>query len=263
MVSTPEDVANEEAAERPLVIGVTGHRDLVPEEIPGIESAVRKLFKDLAAQFPERPLQVMSPLADGADRIVALVAEDLGIELTVPLPMAEELYSQDFESSRSWAEFGRLLGYASERTTLPLVPGSTEASVKEYGPERNRQYAEVGAWVAARCDILVAIWDGKLIDDLGGTGHVVKYRLDGEMPGYLPHASSKPERNIVFHIACSRNRVDGEPAKGLAPSQTRWLFSEGEADGKLPPAWAELLNSPVSRQPAAAPAPGRQSSGSP
>lgn len=252
MVSTPEDVANEEATERPLVIGVTGHRDLVPEEIPGIESAVRKLFEDLAAQFPERPLQVMSPLADGADRIVALVAEDLGIELTVPLPMAEELYSQDFESSRSWAEFGRLLGYASERTTLPLVPGSTAESVGEYGPERNRQYAEVGAWVAARCDILVAIWDGKLIDDLGGTGHVVKYRLDGEMPAYLPHASSKPDRNIVFHIACSRNRADGEPAKGLAPSQTRWLFSEGEAYGRLPPAWAELLNSPVSQQPAAA-----------
>jgi len=257
MVSTPEDVAHEEAPERPLVIGVTGHRDLTPEEIPGIEAAVRKLFDDLAERFPERPLQVMSPLADGADRIVALVAEDLGIELTVPLPMPENLYSQDFESSRSWAEFGRLLRYASECTTLPLVPGNTAASVRAYGPERNQQYAEAGAWVAARCDILVAIWDGKLIDDLGGTGHVVKFRRDGEMPGYVPHASSKPERNIVFHIACSRNRADGEPVKGLSPLQTRWLGSEGEVHGTFPRLWADRLKSPVSQQPAEAPSPGK------
>jgi hypothetical protein len=246
MVSAPKDVAHEEAAERPLVIGVTGHRDLVPDEIPGIEAAVRKLFKDLAERFPDRPLQVISPLAEGADRILALVAEDLGIELTVPLPMAEDLYSQDFESSRSWAEFGRLLRYASERTTLPLVPGSTAASIGEYGPERNQQYAEVGAWVAARCDVLVAIWDGKLMDDLGGTGHVVKFRRDGDMPGYVPHASSKPDVNIVFHIACSRNRAAGEPAAGLAPSQTRWLGPEDQAYDKFPLGWAELLNMPMS-----------------
>ena len=68
-------------AARPLVVGVTGHRDLIPEEVPGIEAAVRDLFEELASRFPDRKLQVMSPLAEGADRIVALVAEDLGIEL--------------------------------------------------------------------------------------------------------------------------------------------------------------------------------------
>jgi hypothetical protein len=245
MVSAPKDLAHEKATERPLVIGVTGHRDLVPEEVPGIEAVVRKLFDDLAERFPGRPLQVMSPLAEGADRIVALVAEDLGIELTVPLPMPEYLYSQDFESSRSWAEFGRLQRYASERTIIPLVPGSTPATVSEYGPDRNRQYAEVGAWVASRCDILIAIWDGKLIDDLGGTGHVVKFRRDGEMPGYVPHASSKPERFIVFHIPCSRSRAGGEPAKGLTALQTRWLGPAGEAYDRFPVDWAELLNMPV------------------
>ena len=54
---------------RPLVIGVTGHRDLVPDEIQGIESIVRALFHDLVARFPDRKLQVMSPLAEGADRV--------------------------------------------------------------------------------------------------------------------------------------------------------------------------------------------------
>jgi hypothetical protein len=241
MVSAPEDIAAEEAPARPLVVGVTGHRDLVPDEVPRIEAAVRELLEDLAKRFPDRPLQVMSPLAEGADRIVALVAEDLGIELNAPLPMPENVYAQDFESSRSWAEFGRLLRYASETTTLPLAPGSSETAIGDYGAERNRQYAEVGARVAARSDILIAIWDGKMLDQLGGTGHVIKFRRDGEMPGYVPHASGKPTRNIVFHIACSRNRADGDPARGLAPLQTRWLGAPGEEYGKLPEAWAELL----------------------
>jgi hypothetical protein len=188
----------------------------------------------------------MSPLAEGADRIVALVAEDLGIELVVPLPMPENVYAQDFESSRSWAEFGRLLNYAAETTTLPLAPGSTEDSIRHYSDERNHQYAEVGAWVAARCDILVAIWDGKTLDELGGTGHVVKFRREGEMPGYVPHASSKPDRNAVFHIVCSRSRADGEPARGLAPLQTRWLGAAGEEYETFPQPWGELLQaSPV------------------
>jgi hypothetical protein len=159
--------------------------------------------------------------------------------------MPEDLYSQDFESSQSWAEFGRLLRYASAYTTLPLVPGSSLDSISRHGPERNQQYAEVGAWIAARCDILVAIWDGKTLDDLGGTGQVVKFRREGEMPGYVPHSSAEPTRKIVFHIACSRNRVDGEPSQGLAPLQTRWLGTKGEAYGRFPAEWTSLLSAPV------------------
>lgn len=244
MVSVPDTVLNEPLPDRPLVIGITGHRDLVPREIPDIEVRVRELLGDLAKRFPDRPLRVMSPLAEGADRIVALVAEDMGIELSVPLPLPENLYSQDFETSASWAEFGRLFRYASQRTTLPLAPGNTEASVAQYGPERDRQYAEVGAWIAAQCDILVAIWDGKITSDLGGTGHVVKFRRDGEMPGYVPHGSNRPARSIVFHIACSRNRADGEPAAGLAPLQTRWLGADDEVFPLFPAAWAEALKTP-------------------
>jgi hypothetical protein len=236
-------------AAMPLVVGVTGHRDLVPDEVPDIDAAVRNLFSDLAARFPDRPLQIMSPLAEGADRIVALAAEDLGMELIVPLPMPANLYSDDFESSHSWAEFGCLLNYATETTTLPLAPGSTKESIRGYSDERNRQYAEVGAWVAARSDILIAIWDGKTIGDLGGTGHVVKFRGEGEMPGYVPHASSAPSRTLTYHIVCSRNRVGGEPESGLAPLQTRWLDGEGETQGEIPPASEKLLGTPVNDQP--------------
>ncbi len=235
------DQAGEDA---PLSIGVTGHRDLVPGEIAGIRDKVREVLEDLARRFPDRKLQIVSPLAEGADRIVALVAEELGIDLVVPLPMPENLYAQDFESSQSWAEFGRLMRGAASHFTMPLAPGNTEASIADYGPERNRQYAEVGAWIATHVDILLAIWDGKTLQDLGGTGQVVGFRRTGRMPGYTPHVSEKPPRNIVLHIACSRNRHDGEPVRGLAPLTTRWLGREGEEYGRFPEDWLELLNAP-------------------
>jgi hypothetical protein len=165
MLDTMKPATESVSNQVPLVVGVSGHRDLVAKELAGIKASVRELLEDLAERFPDRRLQVMSPLAEGADRIVALVAEELGIELIVPLPMPEDLYSQDFESSSSWAEFSRLCRYATERTTVPLAPGGSKESISDYGPERNRQYAEAGAWVAARSDILIAIWDGKTIGD--------------------------------------------------------------------------------------------------
>ena len=42
----------------PLVIAVTGHRDLVPDEVPGIRERVRELLTDLRKRYPERRLRV-------------------------------------------------------------------------------------------------------------------------------------------------------------------------------------------------------------
>jgi hypothetical protein len=70
----------------PLVVAVTGHRDLVPGEVPDIQDRVRALIEDLRQKYPDRRLRVMSPLAEGADRLVAQIALDLDVELIVPLP---------------------------------------------------------------------------------------------------------------------------------------------------------------------------------
>ena len=98
----------------PLVIAVTGHRDLVAGELAGIRERVRTLFNELRERYPERTLSVMSALAEGADRLVAEVALEFGIELTVPLPMAKDEYLQDFETEESRAEFETLIARAAE-----------------------------------------------------------------------------------------------------------------------------------------------------
>ena len=55
----------------PLVIGVTGHRDLLEAEQEIIKDRVQKFFRELQGRFPDLPLMVMTPLAEGADRIAA------------------------------------------------------------------------------------------------------------------------------------------------------------------------------------------------
>ena len=83
----------------PLVIGVTGHRDLRDQDCEILSQRVRSLLLELKAKYPFTPIILLSALADGADRLVARVALEPGIEarLIAPLPMPRRCYEQDFQ----------------------------------------------------------------------------------------------------------------------------------------------------------------------
>src|SRR5512135_1153453 len=76
----------------PLVVAVTGHRDLVEAEIPIIRSRVRDCLFSLRYEYPSRLIVVMTALAEGADRLVAEEALALGLPLSVVLPMQRDHY---------------------------------------------------------------------------------------------------------------------------------------------------------------------------
>ncbi|MEJ2089952.1 MAG: hypothetical protein P8Y69_16045, partial [Gammaproteobacteria bacterium] len=157
----------------PLVVGVTGHRDLLASEEEGIKQRVREFLTGLEQTFPELPLMVMTPLAEGADRIAAEVAHELGIPTIVLLPMPQRLYQRDFEGA-SLTEFHEMLELG-ECIELPILPELTEADVLHPGAGRDMQYAQLGAYLAAHSHILLAIWDGRPSNSPGGTGHVIKF----------------------------------------------------------------------------------------
>ena len=83
----------------PLVIGVTGHRDILKEDYFKLEKQIEIIFKSLQEKYPNTPLILLSPLADGADRLVANVAvkkfKDY-IDIKVVLPFDEETYKNTF-----------------------------------------------------------------------------------------------------------------------------------------------------------------------
>lgn len=58
-----------------FLIGVTGHRDLGEKNQPALKAAVRKIFTDLHTQYPHTSFLQLSPLAEGADRLVAEVVQ--------------------------------------------------------------------------------------------------------------------------------------------------------------------------------------------
>ena len=218
----------------PLVVAITGHRDLVSNEIPALRELVRRFLIDLRDAYPGRPVAVMSALAEGADRLVAEEAIALGLPLTVPLPMPRDLYVRDFVTRESRAEFERLCAAAVDVFELPITPGNTETTILEQGPNRSRQYAQAGVFLCAHCHVLLALWDGKPSEQLGGTSQVVRFHHDDVMPGYTPRATSSrlsltdDESDLVYHIVCSRDRPDGEPAAGLQPLEASWFTTDAD-----------------------------------
>jgi len=212
----------------PLIVAVTGHRDLVPAEIPGIRERVQEFLTNLRTEYPDRGVTVMSALAEGADRLVAEEALQLGIPLIVPLPMPGPLYIDDFESIKAQESFDYLCSRAAEFYELPITPGNTPESIHEQGPNRSLQYAQLGVYLCAHCHILLALWDGKETDKLGGTGQVVRFHRDDVMPGYTPESAGSgliltdDESDLVYHIVCSRDREGGEPAEPLQALDFWW-----------------------------------------
>jgi hypothetical protein len=215
-----------------LVVGVTGHRDLVEEQLPALESRVRALFTDLSERYPDLDLGLLTALAKGADRLVARVAVELGIPVVAVLPMSQADYEKDFETDDGLTEFRTLLAGAEQ--IIELTSGERPIG-------RNSQYAQMGLFISNHCQILLTLWDGKPNGAVGGTAHVVNYHLTGVMDGFegeLSQASllADNENDLVHHIVCSRNREGGAPAEGLSPLEAWWFSSrnDGERTADIP-----------------------------
>jgi hypothetical protein len=223
----------------PLIVAVTGHRDLVPDEVPQIRTHVRDFLRRLQADYPERGVTVMSSLAEGADQVVAEVALELGVSLLALLPMPRDSYIEDFETLPAREKFYALLARATEVLELPITPGNTARSIAEHGKNRTRQYAQLGVFLCAHCHILLALWDGKYSDKLGGTGQVIRFHHDNVMPGYIPQSTTTrliladDESDLVYHIVCSRDRPDGQPAEHVRDLPTSW-FTTNETWPRTP-----------------------------
>ncbi len=197
----------------PIIVGVTGHRDPRPEDTEALRAAIGAIFARFNADYPATPLLALTPLAAGSDRLFAREAIARNIPFRVPLPLPLDAYRKDF-SAEQLAEFENLLLAAdAEPYEVGFVDGNDAENVAD-PVRRAKQYALVGAHVARAAHVVVALWDGKPTDKVGGTAAVVDFRLRGVPPEYLtykPTLLDAPERGPVYHIPTPR--VDhGPPA---------------------------------------------------
>lgn len=198
----------------PIFIGVTGHRDLIIEDIPNLEEKIKAIVAHVKATCPHSPIKILSPLAEGADRLVATVGIEMGLSLMCPLPMPKAEYMRDFKTDESTKDFEKLLEQAETVFELPLIQGNTPENIKEYGEPRNIQYASVGAYVAENSQILLALWNGKDTGETGGTAEVVRFKLQGVPAKYTTPLSPLdiPDNGPVYHIHAKRKKESGKEA---------------------------------------------------
>lgn len=152
-----------------LSLAIAGHRRLHPSQ-----STVSNSIRSTLEIFATIQLTLLSPLAEGADRLAAheILRLPNGI-LRAVLPLPADDYESDFPTPESRAEFRQLLAAAEDIQVLPPQPSRTEA------------YLAVGCHLVDSCDILLAIWDGEPARGMGGTAEVVAYARKCRKPMVL------------------------------------------------------------------------------
>lgn len=165
-----------------LAIGITGHRPnrlVVSDRKLGLR--IRKLLRGLASGIAGAPetaaLDVISPLAEGCDRIVAREVVELGQKLTALLPFDRKQYEATFSGKAAISEFRSLLKKADVRFAL-------ESSFLR--PELG--YLAAGVVTVARADVVLTIWDGKPAAGRGGTPEILQLALEWGIPILWVHA---------------------------------------------------------------------------
>ena len=200
----------------PIVIGVTGHRDLRPQDEPVLAKAIDGIFAELQQKYPSTPLLLLTPLAEGADQLAAEVARRRSIPYRVPIPMPLKHYREDFAAPERLARFEELLRQADGPPyAMPFAESNDAANI---GDERRRshQYALLAAHLGRAAHVLIALWDGVPSQTTGGTAQAVRFRVLGAPRRYRQNSSviDAPETGPVYHVYTTRtaNEALAHPA---------------------------------------------------
>ncbi|MGA7704957.1 MAG: SLATT domain-containing protein [Solirubrobacteraceae bacterium] len=190
-----------------LRVGVSGHRRLTNAE--ELRRSVAHVLDEIPAYLPahETPVtyRVVSPLAEGADRLVAgCVLSRADADLMVSLPFNRERYMEDFADERSRAEFQELYESAVFHTVAKSHGGLSDEECYELG----------GQEVVEHSDVLIALWDGLPARGAGGTAAIVEYARGGTRAGIAserhrrgPSRSPGERRIPVFVVRTDRAGV--------------------------------------------------------
>jgi hypothetical protein len=248
-----------EAAQVPILVGVTGHRDPLPDARPQLEAAVHEALVALDKHTRQQgtpigtgPLHVVTGLAEGADQLVADVAERYRLPLIAVVPMPLEDYLGTFKTTAVKEGLRHHWKRAILQIELPWV-----------GPSRvdELQYEQLGLVLSRHTHVLLALWDG-LNDQAearrggepnagrGGCAHVIDMRQRGERLEVLPQLfrdnclffGPPPLLELtrsgpIIHVVTPRNRgshdtCPGDDGRPSPAGAVRWWSDQSPAGGR-------------------------------
>lgn len=213
-------------ANSPFTVGVSGHRDLDPAELPHLREAVTQFVRQLKEHLADTGLRLIVGMAEGADLLVARTALELGVDVEAVLPMPLASYAADFEPE-TLASLKELLRHPQVRC-VELADGSPrhDPPVQHSPAERDAMYAHLTNTLIRRSSLLLALWDGKVSRLPGGTADTV-LRFLGMRSDATPGAA-----NVEF--VEGGDEPDGERLVYWTPTARS---GTGSAAGNLPPCY--------------------------
>ena len=175
----------------PVVVGITGHRDIRDPEDVGKKLAL--FWKTIRRSVGEdTPVILLTSIASGADHLAARSCPR-SVGYRVVLPFSEEEYRKDF-SGRALTDFEEDLRGACGVIECDAAPGD---------------YAPASDYVRKHCDVLLTMWDGyetldlqKREPDKGGTYYQIRAAFGMDDP--LRH--NREKKHLVVNIAVEREK---------------------------------------------------------
>lgn len=178
----------------PVTIAVTGHR---PNRLSGSHTALMLICREVLSVIRKDisrgdPAPIaLSGLAEGADRIFAEAALKEGFRLEAVFPFQEDDYRTTFMSPHS-DDFYTLKDKSSN---IHMLNGDIQ----------NEQdgFHNLGLFLVEKCDMLIAIWDGKPGVGKGGTPDVIQLARAANKPVVWINADGSTKLHIMTsdHVA--------------------------------------------------------------
>jgi hypothetical protein len=196
--------------------------------VADLRQAIEGLYVNLRERMPGIRLELVTGMAEGADRIAAEAALAVGLDVHAVLPMPLEMYLDDFDAA-SQQELRDLLADPRVTCTELRVPDDVDAvAASVQGPARDLLYVALAERFKWTTNLLLAVWDGKDQGLPGGTGDTVLRYL-----GLVTDARAREPRELGL------GRATGPVPCGECP--VFWLPARRSGAGEAPRAVAGFL----------------------
>ncbi len=221
----------------PFIVGVSGHRDLDPAQLPRLKDAVAAFITQLKSYLPDTEVHMVVGMAPGADLLVVETALDLNVQVEAVLPMSLDEYAADFQPNA--------LQHLKELLRHPRVHcvelradarESRDAAPLSSVDARNAMYANLTDTLIRRSSLLLALWDGRPSNLSGGTADTVLRYLgvhtdesqDADALGFVSEVEElDPRTRLVYWAPTARINV------APLPLQRPACFLSGAGDNAL------------------------------
>ncbi|HTU68898.1 MAG TPA: hypothetical protein VMF11_01140 [Candidatus Baltobacteraceae bacterium] len=170
----------------PLIVAVTGHRDIAAGADASLRERFGELIDQLARQYRWTPLTLLCGLRPGAEILAAEEALARGIPVIAALPMARERYEATFNQQ----EVARFRAVLAQCERVETVGAELPVHLAYYG------------------DIVVLFWDGVEGSD-ETIAEVVTMRKSGIPSRHAILGTYVPDVGPAYQIVTPR---EGQPA---------------------------------------------------